>query len=329
MMMANDNAGDSARWLATCVGLLLITTFSVNLLSAFIRHHEAGLGCMPWPDCYAVIGTIEAPTSGIAAATDALTPTALVKQIHRASATALVILVLAATHLVRQSTGLPKLAQMIPYLMIAVVLLLAVVGPASYRKTLPAIATINLVGGMLLLALCHCLWVSVRGHPMYPPLPVIGRLRWWVLGLLSGQVILGAWVSANFAGNACAQTLRCSIADVSIGEAMRGFWFWRELTVDDVGRIVMDDSQRYVQWWHRFGAVVGGGAVFLLALARIRVGGGAAVAGIVAMLLLLMQLALGSSTSYFGPGLAVALAHNAVASLLILSVLHICLTGRR
>lgn len=327
MTIANHNAGESTKWLATCVVLLLITTFSVNLLSAFIRHQEAGLGCSPWPECYAIVGTIEAPGSSVDAATDALTPTALIKQVHRASATLLVILVLTATHLVRRSTRLPRFDQMIPYLMIAVVLLLAVVGPASYRKTLPAIAAVNLVGGVLLLALCYCLWLTVRGAPSYPA--GVARLHWWVLGLLSGQLILGAWVSANFAGNACAQTLRCSIADVSIGEAVRGLWFWRELMVDDVGRIVMDDSHRYIQWSHRIGAMVAGGALLLLAVARIRLGRGAAVAGIVVIVLMSVQLVLGSTVSYFGPGLAVALAHNAVASLLLLSVLHICLTGRQ
>ena len=46
----------------------------------------------------------------------------------------------------------------LPMLLVAVILLLSVIGPASYLKTLPAVASANLAGGLALLSIAWLLW---------------------------------------------------------------------------------------------------------------------------------------------------------------------------
>ena len=312
------------RRLVVCIALLLATTLAMNLLSALIRHQEAGLGCAGWPACYAVIDRSIAPASAVDAATYALTPTATFKRAHRVIATLLVALVLVIVYLTRQRVPLPGFAQFLPQLLFAVVLLLALIGPASYRKTLPAVATINLLGGMALLALGYWLWRAVRAVPRRDG-PV--RLAWWALGIVIAQIALGGWTSANFAGIACTGLMHCPGAE-SAGAGMSGFSFWRELTLDDRGRVIMDNSQLFIQGAHRIVALLCAATVGALGVSLWRRGGEFAKDAIVLFGLLALQIGLGVVAATQGLALAVVLTHNVVASLLLLAVLRCALLSR-
>jgi len=312
----------SGGWLAVCTALLLATTLAMNVLSAVIRHQEAGLGCSNWPQCYGVVGKTLAPATAAAAATYALTPTAATKRAHRVIATGLVVLVLAIVYQTRRQPPLPGAARLLPYLLIAVVLLLALIGPASYRKTLPAVATLNLLGGMTLLALGYWLWLAVRAVPRRY---VRGRLAWWTFTILAGQLALGGWTSANFAGTACTSLWHCPGPE-SLGD-LRSFGFWRELTLDDGGRVIMDNTQRIIQGAHRIGALVSTVMVGALAVS-LWLRSGAAMRAIALMGLLALQIGLGIAAATQGLALAVVLAHNVVASLLLLMVLRCALLSR-
>jgi len=313
-----------AKRLIVCIALLLATTLAMNLLSALIRHQEAGLGCAEWPQCYGVVGKAAVPASVAAAAAYALTPTATFKRAHRVIATGLVVLVLSIVYLTRQRAPLPGFGQFLPQLLIAVVLLLALIGPATYRKTLPVIATVNLLGGMALLALGYWLWLVVRAVPMrYAPT----RLPCWALTIVIAQVALGGWVSANFAGTACTGLWQCPGAE-SAGAGMHGFSFWRELALDKVGRVAMDNSQLFIQGAHRIVALLCAATVGALGVSLWRRGGAFAKDAIVLFGLLALQIGLGVVAATQGLALAVVLAHNVVASLLLLTVLRCALLSR-
>jgi heme a synthase len=309
----------SRKWLIVCIALLLATTLAMNLLSALIRHQEAGLGCSDWPQCYGVVGQAVEHATAAAAATYALTPTAITKRAHRVIATVLVVLVLMIVYQTRQQPPLPGVAQHLPSALVAVVLLLALIGPASYRKTLPAVAALNLLGGMTLLALGYWLWHAVRAIPRRYAL---GRLVWWTLAVVIAQVALGGWTSANFAGAACTSVWHCPGPE-SLGD-LRSFWFWRELAIDDGGRVIMDDSQRIIQGVHRIGALLSTVMVGTLAVS-LWLRSGAPMYAIVLMSLLALQIGLGIAGATQGLAIAVVLAHNVVAALLLLVVLRFAL----
>ena len=158
-----EHAGRLQLPLAPLVALILIATLSIDFLSAYIRHTEAGLGCRDWPACYGQIGASIASVEQPGIARHALAPDPLAKRAHRLLATGLVVMVLLLLHRSRQHGALAGFEAQIPLLMAALLLLLAVIGPASYLKTRPAIAACNLLGGMALAALSWRLLLGLRG----------------------------------------------------------------------------------------------------------------------------------------------------------------------
>ncbi len=320
-------AAATSKRLVSCIALLLITTLAINVLSAFIRHQEAGLGCVDVQACYGVVGRIEAATSQVEAAARALTPAEAVKRTHRAMATLLVLLVVLVVYFTR-SDGASRRVQLrgadqfLPHMLVAVVLLLALIGPASYRKSLPAVATFNLLGGVGLLAIGYWLWMTVRTPR---PLAPVGPAGWWVLGVLCAQVAIGAWTSANFAGMACGGMF-CTERSGAGGNALSSFWIWRELTIE-AGRVVVDDTQRIIQFVHRLGALATTIAIGWLGIRWLLAPTPHRGLGWALLILLAVQVGLGLSVGLSGPSLGVVLAHNLVASLLVLAVLRAVYLG--
>ena len=323
MERTDNDMQKEGRGFSICLASLLLATLAINLLSGYIRHHEAGLGCEPWPDCYGQVGDLIAPIDD-ARPMAVLTPTETAKQAHRAIATALVILVLMVVYLARQRS-LRGPVQYLPYAIVAVILLLSVVGPASYLKTLPAIATVNMAGGMALLALVWLLWLATRNGD-HTSLPL---LKLWAAAALAAtitQILLGAWVSANFAALACAAPFTCDgLAD---GHGLQSFWYFRELTLDETGRIVMGATQSLIQLTHHLGALLTAGVLTVLGILCIQSRGDGFRWGTALLVLLAIQLLLGVSglIAQLPPG--IVLGHNLIASLILLTVIRITVLTR-
>lgn len=312
----------SIKRFSVCLLLLLTATLLINLLSSYIRHFEAGLGCETWPDCYGRVGDLIVPAEANTLAV--LTPSETAKRAHRSIATILVVLVLWAVYQARQ-LPLRGMAQFLPYLLLGTIVLLSVVGPASYLKTLPAIASVNMLGGMTLLALTWLLWLEVQT----PKSPVIALSSWATVALvvLIVQISLGSWVSANFAGTACSGLLECQQHE---GDSTfwSSFWYFRELDLDGNGRVMIDRAQSIIHQLHQIGAAVTTIVLSGFGVFAIRASGLMARWGMVLLGVLTIQLALGFAALTLGLPLFVVLAHNVVASLLLLCVLRMKLLTR-
>ena len=322
-----ENEEGQKRRLSLCLALLLAATLGINLLSAYIRHQEAGLGCKPWPACYARIGAVMEPPGDSPVA--ALTPTESAKRAHRGLATGLVILVLLVVYYARQQ-NLPAAARPLPYTMVAVLLLLAVIGPASYLKTLPAIATANLAGGMALLGLTWTFLLLTRNSSQ-PAAAASGdrtrlppaSLKKTALLILSAQILLGAWLSANFAAAACSGFLNC---DATEGAGLlQSFWYLRELTVAPSGAVLTGGQQSLIALTHHWGAVVTVLALSALGLISLRAGGTYAFWGGWLMALVVLQASLGGIALFLSLPLLLVLGHDLLAALLLLVLLRLFL----
>jgi cytochrome c oxidase assembly protein subunit 15 len=308
---------------------LLVATLFINLLSSYIRHHEAGLGCEDWPACYGMVGEFIVPPAEGTAGLAALTPSETAKRAHRAIATALVILVLLVVYQAR-GVQLPGAIQYLPYGIVALILLLSVIGPASYLKTLPAIATANLAGGMTLLSLVWWLWLENRPAASIaaPQLPVV-RLKGWAmiaLVMLIAQILLGAWVSANFAATACSAFLTCEAGTPQA--SLSSFFYFRELQTDNTGRVLTDQTQVLIQQVHHIGAALTTMVLSAFSVVAIRAGGLVRRRGVAILILLITQLALGLSALFWKLPLLVVLGHNLIASLLLLAVIQLLVASR-
>jgi len=309
--------------------VVMVATLALNLLSGYIRHTEAGLDCGDWPACYGQVGQLMQPENTAEVADMALTPAATAKRLHRSIATVLVILVFLVVYQARQKIGEAHsgVIRFIPYLMVFVILLLSVIGPASYLKTMPAIATVNLVGGVALLALAWWLWLGIDGHGTVAVPASARRLATLALGVLVVQIVLGAWVSANFAGVACPELFSCGGSGAAdAGGVLESFWYFRELTLSE-DRIVIERSAEFIHIAHRAGAVV---AAVVLATTGVRSLGVSSLQAWSAWLLglLTLQLALGAFSVLSGLSLGVVLAHNLTATALLLVTIRVVLLTR-
>jgi heme a synthase len=309
--------------LAALVAAILLATLSIDFLSAWIRHTEAGLGCRDWPSCYARIGATMAEAAQPGPARQALAPDPLTKRAHRLIATALVVMVLMLLYRSRQRRELAGSAAQLPLLMAALLLLLAVIGPASYLKTRPAIAACNLLGGVALAALGWRLLLDLRAAPCLAVGARTRRTTRLALALLALQIALGAWVSANFAGLGCSGLFGCALPPVdAAGELPAAFWYFRELGLDADGRVQMTPGTVAIHIAHRAGAC-------LSALALAGAGTLALRDGVPrhfvwpVFALLALQLALGALSVTASLPLSAVLAHSSVATLLLLALLRL------
>ncbi len=318
-----EHAGRLQLPLAPLVALILLATLSIDFLSAYIRHTEAGLGCLDWPACYGRIGESIASVGQPGIARHALTPDPLAKRAHRLLATGLVVMVLLLVHRGRQRGALAGFEAQIPLLMAALLLLLAVIGPASYLKTRPAIAACNLLGGMALAALSWRLLLGLRASARVAASLRLRRMTRIALALLVLQLALGAWVSANFAGLACRGLLECApAANAGTDSVPAAFWYFRELALDADGRVPVTTGTVAIHVAHHVGACL---AAFALLAAgvqalRERVPGNLVLP---VLALLLAQLGLGAIMVSASLPLAPVLAHSTVAALLLLALLRL------
>lgn len=299
---------------------VLIMSLLINMLSAYIRHIEAGLGCENWPACYAQIGDFVSPTDGIDITQRALAPTESAKRIHRTMATILVVVALLLVNQSRKPGAIQGANNMLPYLLLAVLLLLSIIGPASYLKTMPVIALINLTGGIALLAISGLLWLQLQCRSTNnSPAPLwIKRLVFSGLFLLLCQILLGAWVSANFAGLACNELLSCKPDPEYSAQGNNSFWYFRELTLNNQGRVIFDSSAVHIHLTHRLGAVIS--ALVLLAgafLARPY----QSKAALSVVFLVILQVMAGIAGILWSLPIVIVLSHNLLATLLLLASL--------
>ena len=194
-------------------------------------------------------------------------------------------------------------------------------------KLYPAIVTLHLLGGLLLLALLvpqHEACARGRWTGRRPHAGCCGRCA----RLLVLQIALGAWVSSNYAVLACSGFPPCNGAwwpDMDFGH---GFTLVRELGRAGDGDFLPFEALVAIHMAHRLFAVLAGLA--LLALAHVlwhRLAQRGAALALLALTLL--QVASGLSNVVLGWPLVAALAHTAGAAALVGVARARCWRARR
>ena len=136
------------------------------------------------------------------------------------------------------------------------------------------------------------------------------------------QIALGGWTSANYAALACPDFPTCQTRWwPPVTDFREGFVLWRELGVDYEGGVLDNPARVAIHFSHRLGAV---GAAVILGLLGWMMTRRTVLRpdGIALLSALAMQLILGASIILYSVPLAIAVAHNAVAALLLLTVLN-------
>ncbi len=291
-----------------CAVLVLLITS----LSAFIRLTRAGLGCEPWPQCYGQ----SARQVQQSAAPPASAWVAAVRITHRVTAVAallLIIVMLMAT--LSKSPMLWREGRMVLGLL-ALALFLAVLGRWTADARVPAVVLGNLLGGFAMFAL-SCGLARRAPATSVPSREDRALRRWAVLGVmvLVLQLILGGLVSAAHASLSCGGLASCDLS----GASWQLLNPWHEPLFDQGDPI--NRAGALVHWLHRAGALLLVAVLLPLGVLAWRRG---RAAGWMLILLLVLQVMLGAALVLAGAPLAVALAHNMVAALLLAVALSMC-----
>jgi len=313
-------------WFAVLLACLVIA------LGAYTRLKDAGLGCPDWPGCYGHIGVPDT-ASEIIQANKAfpLRPVeqgkAWAEMIHRYFASTLGLLVMVILGLslaVRRHT--PMQPVKLPLLLFGLVVFQGLLGMWTVTLGLfPTVVMGHLLGGFATLSLLFLLALrtghglpGVHGSPGW--LYTAGIAGIVILGL---QIALGGWTAANYAATVCVDLPICQAGwtqHLALGPAFK-FWGYG-LSNYEFAHHLGPDAKMTIHAAHRIGAILT--TVYLagyIGLVIVRAQGAVRVCALIAASLLVLQVCLGLSNVLFQLPLGIAVAHNGVAVLLMLSII--------
>ena len=290
--------------LTTCV-----LAFCAVVFSASARLSDAGLGCANWPACYEenALKQRQPPQAG-----GAREHTSWQWKLQNLAGLLLGILAVAVCGLSWQKRKELRQSPLLPTLLLGLMVFLGAFGIWAFAHLpRPVIVEIHLAGGIALLMLVT--WIALR--QMAPAgTAITGEAQGWRnfsrlgLVLLLIQIMLGGWVSSNFAALACTEFPLCK------GSLLPPMDF--SYSLDRSGLPLSPERLTAIHWMHRAGALITILYLCWLSFKIMAVKGlrniGKAILGLVAL-----QFALGISNVLLGLPLMVAVLHNTVAMLLL------------
>jgi len=317
----------------------LFLTFDLVLFGAFTRLTDSGLGCPDWPGCYGNASPLGAQES-IASAQAAM-PTgpvthgkAWVEMVHRYLATGvgvLIIALLVANWLGRKGRLAARVGW--PLFTLVWVCIQGAFGALTVTmKLFPAIVSLHLLGGYVLLALLTVQAVQGRSMPgVQGAAPIDPAVRRWMvlaLAVLVVQAASGAWVSTNYAVLACSEFPRCQGSWWPAMDFAHGFEIWRPLGLSQDGSHVSFQALTAIHYSHRMLAIV---TVLVLAglVWRLRAVAHQRQPRRWLTALLALQLATGLSNVVLGWPLLAAVLHTGGAGALVVVLVWLLAGSRR
>ncbi len=310
----------------------MILAFVVIVLGAYVRLTDAGLGCPDWPGCYGILLGVPTTEADIALANSDYERAVEVgkawrEMIHRYFAGALGLLILAISVLLIRKNQHGQRHVFSAVALSGLLLLQATLGMWTVTMQLkPLIVMGHLLGGFTLFNLLAWQWLRTTDVIPQMESQQAGKLlNFAVLAIvvLFFQIALGGWVSSNYAALACTDFPTCQQQWWPPMDFSNGFIMWRGLGVDYEYGVLEHPARVAIHYTHRIGAVI---ALLVLVRYLHQLAKNSKQAPVlrniarIGSLLLLVQIALGISNIYFKLPLAVAVAHNGVALLLLFSI---------
>ena len=337
----------AAQRLRVLTLVTLFLTFDLVIFGAFTRLTDSGLGCPDWPGCYGHASPVGAQLHIEAAQT--VMPTgpvthskAWIEMIHRYLATGVGVMILTlviASVLERRRTNAlhtqassARVEVWWPLATLVWVCLQGAFGALTVTmKLFPAIVTLHLLGGLMLLTLLKAQAVRHAQAGGEALVPLGGGMRIFVFAtfaLLWVQVALGGWVSTNYAVMACTDFPSCQGSLWPAMDFNQGFTFWRALGADGGGGYISFQALTAIHYVHRLSAYVVFAAMLALAFKLNRL---PAMRGQARWLggLALLQMGTGLGNVLLGWPLAAAVLHTAGAAALVVVLTGIVFSSQR
>ena len=269
VLIRTRGQGNAGRWKAL-TWITLFLTFDLVLFGAFTRLSDSGLGCPDWPGCYGSASPLGAQVHIDAAQTaqpsgPVTTGKAWIEMLHRYLATGvgflMTILAVSAWFLHKSPSRQVLINPWWPTLAWVWVCIQGAFGALTVTmKLFPAIVTLHLLGGYVLLALLTA--QAVLQERLQNPtrrFVVNPALRYWLLGALVWlmlQAASGAWVSTQYAVLACTEFPRCQNSWWPEMNFVQAFDLWHPLGVDSTGKQMTFQALTAIHYTHRLLAMV-------------------------------------------------------------------------
>lgn len=321
-------SGDKNKY-RKLVWVTLFLTFDLIMFGAFTRLTDSGLGCPDWPGCFGHANPLQAHE--LISAAETAQPTgpvtvmkAWIEMIHRYLAMGVGVLIIAIMVIawrmwMKSARTDSRFAPWFPTVLFVFVCVQGAFGAWTVTlKLQPVIVTIHLLLGLVLLAMLT--WMGARQSEHSPVAPTAAALRApaiFAMALLTLQVALGGWVSTNYAVLACQDFPLCQGQLVPPMDFNHGFTLWRHLGKTADGDYLPFSALTAIHWTHRTFAFVVFAVVGWLAHKAMKTEG-LYKTGRWILIVLAAQLLTGLATIFLDWPLALAVAHNGGAALLVL-----------
>ncbi len=264
LMWTQKTGQQKSFWTALTVTTVFLT-FDLIMFGSYTRLTDSGLGCPDWPGCYGQASPLAA-MSDITAAHEALPSGAVseskawIEMVHRYLATAvgaLIVLAWLGALFKRRERrehrdGPEGRGLFLTTLTLLWVLVQGAFGAFTVTlKLRPAIVTLHLLGGIVLLALLVLQMAKQRSAPA----AFLSRRMKVGLGaalvLVTLQVLLGGWVSTNYAVLICNTFPQCQGAWWPEMNFQAGFEIWRPLGMGSNGQPLVFSALTAIHYTHR------------------------------------------------------------------------------
>ncbi|HEY4368382.1 MAG TPA: COX15/CtaA family protein [Steroidobacteraceae bacterium] len=311
--------------LAVLLGLVVV------VMGAWVRLSAAGLGCPDWPGCYGHL-TVDQAAQNVDAANQAFPQRpfqyhkAIKEMVHRYAASTLGFLILVLAGIAIANRHDPNQPVGLPIALVGLVMLQGLLGMWTVTLLLkPLIVVLHLLGGMTTLSLLGWLSIDPERRTRLREEDGLRRLALFGLIMLGIQIALGGWTSSNYAALACPDFPTCQNAAWPHMDIKDAFVLWRGLGIDYEGGVLDHPARVAIHFFHRLGAlltalVLGWLSYRTWRTARMRA---LRIAGALVGVVLIAQLLLGPLMVIRALPLPLATAHNAVAALLLLSLVRL------
>ena len=192
----------------------------------------------------------------------------------------------------------------------------------------------NLVGGFFML--------GFLGWMVFSPVPteedefdgyVVDKRplnRWAMVALIvvCMQILLGGLTSANFAATSCTTLPDCQgswLPGPALGKALD---MSRQQVIDEHGRAVGGAERTAIHKTHRLGALLALAVSLAAGFVALRSGSGFRTVGVIIVVLVVVEFSVGIAAVLTRLPIGLAVAHNSLAALLVLSLLLLLALNR-
>jgi cytochrome c oxidase assembly protein subunit 15 len=299
------------------------------MFGSFTRLTDSGLGCPDWPGCYGQANPIQAHADIKAA--EAIMPTgpvtvfkAWIEMIHRYLAMAVGVLIIAIMVVawrkwIKSSHQSGNYSPGLPTALFLLVCLQGAFGAWTVTlKLQPIIVTIHLLLGLALLGMLtvlgsrHSIQSSIASAAKAIHTPALLSLI-----LLIIQIILGGWVSTNYAVLACTDFPLCHGMLIPPMDFGHGYSLWRELGKTSSGDLLPVEALTAIHWVHRNFAFFVIAYIAWVAHKAMKIEGLRKTAKWI-LIAIGLQFATGVATIFLSWPIVIAILHNGGAALLVL-----------